>query len=390
MHQGSIQKHRFCQGKMDFLFVRLCIWLISILSSVNLAMCWILRLPCKTEANFTISAVGYALEHNVLMKLTLPLDECRENCIYTAYCKSFNYKQSGLENCELNSETNVTKPTNLVQKSNWTYFATNQFTRAIGSLCQKLRPCSAQQFCIDDCACPGYRCVSCAQAYEASFGWFDSSKFQPSCKSIQASGITTSGSYSLDGIGNHYCMMGGDCGPGGWTLAMKLDGETDTFKAASAFWANEDLYNSTSTDLNDGNAKFNAFSRIGFDYVCIGMKSKGDAIENIKWLKIPKSSCSLFEIFAPGESSFTNIAIQKWKVLVPQNGNPLQGNCNRQGFNIKRDNQQNIFARIGIMGNNENECISPDSGIGVGLDGRIGATYSGTAYAKIQAYIFIQ
>ena len=120
------------------------------------------------------------------------------------------------------------------------------------------------------------------------------------------------------------------------------------------------------------------------------MKSKGAAIENIKWLKIPKSSCSLLDIFAPGESSFTDLAIQKWKNLVPQNGNPLQGNCNRQGFNIKRDNKQNIFARIGIMGNNENDCRTPDSGIGVGLDGAVNGVYSGTRGVKNQAYIFIQ
>ena len=117
-------------------YIQFSIFLCSLLFNINLAMCWILRLPCKTEANFTISAVGFALEHNVLMKLTLPLDECRENCINTAYCKSFNYKQSGNENCELNIETNVTKPSNLVQKSDWTYFATNQFTRTVSMIYQ--------------------------------------------------------------------------------------------------------------------------------------------------------------------------------------------------------------------------------------------------------------
>ncbi|XP_065069819.1 uncharacterized protein LOC135694873 [Rhopilema esculentum] len=145
---------------------------LSLLLNGHLAMCWILRLPCKTEANFNISAVGYALEHNVLMKLTLPLDECRENCIYTAYCKSFNHKQSGLENCELNSETNVTKPTNLVQKSDWTYFATDQRGRLVGSYCQMKNPCTDWQYCIDDCSCPGYRCLQCAEAYDVSYGWY--------------------------------------------------------------------------------------------------------------------------------------------------------------------------------------------------------------------------
>ena len=96
--------------------------------------CWILRLPCKTEANFSISAAGYALDHNVFVRLTMSLEDCKIHCMYTNNCQSLNYKVSGSENCELNRETNVSKPKDLVKKSDWTYYATNQKTTQVSLL----------------------------------------------------------------------------------------------------------------------------------------------------------------------------------------------------------------------------------------------------------------
>ncbi|XP_065069913.1 uncharacterized protein LOC135694945 [Rhopilema esculentum] len=128
----------------------------------HMTTCWILRLPCKTEANFSISAAGYALDHNVFVRLTMSLEDCKVHCMYTDNCQSLNYKVSGSENCELSRETNVSKPNDLVKKSDWTYYATNQKTTLIGSFCQREQPCKENEVCIDDCVCPGYRCIACS------------------------------------------------------------------------------------------------------------------------------------------------------------------------------------------------------------------------------------
>ena len=46
----------------------------------------------------------------------------------------------------------------------------------------------------------------------------------------------------------------------------------------------------------------------------------------------------------------------------------LQKNCNRQGFNVRGDGRHpnSPDARIGIIANNEDECVTCDSRLGFG------------------------
>ena len=106
------------------------------------------------------------------------------------------------------------------------------------------------------------------------------------------------------------------------------------------------------------------------------MKTKGAAIDTIKWLKIPKWSSSLLDVFSSDQTSYTNLRRQAWEDLVPEISEPLQINCNRQGFNINDDRYQ-FKIRIGILGNNENDCVSIDSAIGVGTS-NTSPPYSGS------------
>ena len=106
-------------------------------------------------------------------------------------------------------------------------------------------------------------------------------------------------------------------------------------------------------------AKFNAFSKLSFDSVCIGMKFAGAT----KWLLINQNGTSLLDIFKAGTDIATSISRHTWKGLIQ--GSSLQVHCNRQGFNVK-DSSGNIYARIGYIGNQENECITPDSFIALG------------------------
>ena len=58
----------------------------------------------------------------------------------------------------------------------------------------------------------------------------------------------------------------------------------------------------------------------------------------------------------------------------------MQRNCNREGFNMVSDGfptNRNQHVRIGIIANNENQCNSCDSSIGLGGDGRYGQESSG-------------
>lgn len=70
---------------------------------------------------------------------------------------------------------------------------------------------------------------------------------------------------------------------------------------------------------------------------------------------------SLHSLIADGQYRPTYFGRETWKSLI--SGSSLQRHCNREGFNVLR------MARIGIVANQENDCNSPDSRIGLGTAG---------------------
>ena len=58
-----------------------------------------------------------------------------------------------------------------------------------------------------------------------------------------------------------------------------------------------------------------------------------------------------------------SIGRSKWKALVADSS--LQSYCNREGFNIKGDGNE-LKLRIGILSNQENNCLTPESYLGFG------------------------
>ncbi|XP_065070552.1 uncharacterized protein LOC135695369 [Rhopilema esculentum] len=172
-----------------------------------------------------------------------------------------------------------------------------------------------------------------------------------------------SGVYDLES-GRHFCNMSEipNCGGGGWTLAMKIDGTKVTFSTGSVYWSNDEVYN---TELGiksfyENEAKFPAFSNVAFDEICIGMR----ASSVVNWLRLPVNSSSLLAIFKPATYIQTNLGRSAWKHLLLSSS--MQFNCNREGINVKTDGGD-IMARIGLIANNEDDCASPDSFFGLGI-----------------------
>eukprot|EP00794_Sanderia_malayensis_P010882 gene10882-12038_t len=184
-----------------------------------------------------------------------------------------------------------------------------------------------------------------------------------SCKQIKKEKPDSSnGVYNLKS-GKHHCIMdNSQCGPGGWTLAMKINGTKATFNLTSPHWESNTVYNieNSLNSFESNEAKFPAFNTLNFTNICLGMK-----VNNVmKWVKIPKSATSLLSIFQGGNYQQTTLGRAAWMDLF--DGSHLQQNCNREGFNVKR-NDNKMIARIGFIANQENECASPDSFIGFGL-----------------------
>jgi len=196
----------------------------------------------------------------------------------------------------------------------------------------------------------------------------------PSCKAIKtALPAATSGVYTIDPDGggpvvafSAYCDMVTD--GGGWTLAMKVDGTKGTFPYDAALWTNNTTYQPNFPDLDRNEAKLQTFDTVAFTDILIGFESPilVNGPLQLTTLKLTITRPSLLNLFQ-GAYVATALGRNAWKALIA--GSSLQANCNREGFNANPVGGGNARARIGISSNQENDCNTPDSYLGIGTFG---------------------
>jgi hypothetical protein len=118
------------------------------------------------------------------------------------------------------------------------------------------------------------------------------------------------------------------------------------------------------TGFDDQETKLPTYWSTPFKEICLGMKVNNE----LKFISIPYQASSLFSVIADGSYRPTNVGRAKWLSLVKGSG--LQRHCSREGFNVRRTDLRRypsaLKARIGIIGNEQNHCISPDSYLGFG------------------------
>lgn len=133
--------------------------------------------------------------------------------------------------------------------------------------------------------------------------------------------------------------------------------------ATSVLWTNNDVFNVENglKSFYQNEAKFTAFNELSFDDICIGIRVSTDT----RWLLIPGiPKKSLRSIFATGLELYTSRGRNEWKGLIGSSS--LQNNCNKQGFNLKSGISDTILVRLGYVANEQNNCNSCDSFIGMG------------------------
>ena len=87
-----------------------------------------------------------------------------------------------------------------------------------------------------------------------------------------------------------------------------------------------------------------------------------------RFILVHKAADSLYSLIADGQYRATSVGRLTWKSLIGSQAS-LQRNCNKEGFNLILTDNQSIRARIGIYGNEQDDCLSPDSRIGFGTGG---------------------
>jgi Fibrinogen beta and gamma chains, C-terminal globular domain len=206
-----------------------------------------------------------------------------------------------------------------------------------------------------------------------------------------AGGPTTDGVYTLDGDGpdflpaaDAYCDMTSD--DGGWTLVLKVDGTQTTFAYDAAYWTDEVEY--PMSPLYDTiEAKLRTFRTVAFTEMRIVLVTGAETRALV--LEIGALSC--VALFNAGEIG-TSLSPAAWLSLVPESA--LQPNCNAQGTNITPAGAGYARTRIGIVANEQNDCNSTNSRVGIGggdvpVAGNIARWNGSTGERTISAFAYV-
>ena len=89
--------------------------------------------------------------------------------------------------------------------------------------------------------------------------------------------------------------------------------------------------------------------------------------EQKRFIVINKQANSMYSLIADGTYRATSLGRDTWKTLIGSQAS-LQLNCNKEGFNAVGTSLSK--ARIGILGNQQANCNSPNSRIGFGTGGK--------------------
>ena len=88
-----------------------------------------------------------------------------------------------------------------------------------------------------------------------------------------------------------------------------------------------------------------------------------------KWSSpLSTSRPTLYSVIADGQYHATSLGRNSWKTLIGLEAS-LQISCNKEGFNAVCSDSLYSKARIGIIGNEQNDCKTGDSRIGFGSGG---------------------
>ena len=144
----------------------------------------------------------------------------------------------------------------------------------------------------------------------------------------------------------------------------------DTFSYHSNYWSNKNTFGEIwgTIGFDDEETKMPSYWSNNFTQICLGMRV-GDVTE---WLTIDRQASSLHSLIAGNNYKPTSLGRDKWKSLIDESS--LQLECNKEGFNVKSPTARDHSAitRIGIISNNEEDCNSCDSRIGIGSGGTSG------------------
>jgi len=155
---------------------------------------------------------------------------------------------------------------------------------------------------------------------------------------------------------------------GGYVLLAKLDGRYSTWFYSSSYWTSANTLNPSSLAFDQTEAKLISFNSFPVQSLRVGTSYFGSS-SVINWLTISlgQTFSSTTSLMYSGARS-TSVGRGAWNTLMPGMGGG-EPNCNVEGIDMF-DPPTGSQVRIGLFGNNENDCQSSDMAMGFGVNSR--------------------
>ena len=118
------------------------------------------------------------------------------------------------------------------------------------------------------------------------------------------------------------------------------------------------------TGFDSQETKLPSYWNTSFSKICLGMKIN----DQINFIVISKKAKSLYSLIADGKYRSTSLGRNKWMSLIGSKAS-LQRKCKKEGFNAKCTFSDRSKTRIGILGNDQNDCHECNSRLGFGSEG---------------------
>lgn len=159
-----------------------------------------------------------------------------------------------------------------------------------------------------------------------------------------------------------WCDLHGD--GGGWTLVLKLDGADPKTNYDAPLWTDSLPINSASFGLGAAAAKLASFWTMPLTELRVGLRriDKDTQADELHWIVLPLSAPSLRAAFAIEKATPSTLGLFAWESLLSDAS--LQPFCLDEGINVQTSSGAAV--RVGIVGNNEADCGSVDSWLGLG------------------------
>jgi hypothetical protein len=182
------------------------------------------------------------------------------------------------------------------------------------------------------------------------------STFPKSCYEIKQDNMDSeSGKYTIRvGSVEKEVLCDMETDGGGWTLAMR---DLSKFDYNSPYWEHNLVYKERE-NIESGNYKSDVFNKTSVKEIMLKTDWSNEDI------RISVDSPNLSELFK-GDYLATSLGRDKWKTLIE--GSSLQLNCNKEGINVEAEYGMSQAVRIGILSNEQDECKTPDSYLGMGM-----------------------